>query len=209
MAFDLTDFARLRPYVFHLTNENNFPSIRRGRQLHPARDLLHRAGEAHRVRQHRPGSLPISIDGERLQLRDQAPLKRGNVAVADDWAFEDLLELLNGRVFFWPGTADGPIPPGQRHFARYAEERVVILRVPTPDLLVANEQIEPLFCKWNSGAPRWSRGVQPQRGPGTFGTSANVSYRAREVVELTFTGIVALPGTTMVAPTLAGPWTAL
>lgn len=209
MAFDLTEFVRIRPFVYHLTSESNLASIRRNRQLHPARELLHRAGEPQRARQHRPASVSIEVDGEILHIRDQAPLKRGNLALSSDWMFEDVVELLNSRVFFWPGTARGPVPSGERHFLRYADEAVAILRVPTGELFAANPNVVPEFCKWNSGAPRWSRGIQPVRGPSTFGHAAELSYRGREVVELTFTRPVVLPSGTVVGPSASGPWASL
>lgn len=209
MPFDVAEFTRIRPFVYHLTSEYNLPAIRRDRLLYSAQDLLTRAGLAAHARQHRPTSVMITVGGELLHIRDQAPLKRGNLTLSADWTFEDVIELLNSRVFFWPGTERGPIPSGERHFLRYAEEQVAILRVPTADLLAANPASEPEFCKWNSGAPRWSRGIRPMRGPDTFVRAPLVSYREREVVELTFAAPVALPSTTMVGPSGLGPWARL
>ena len=46
--------------------------------------------------------------------------------VPNGFVFEDLVEILNGRVFFWPGAVGGPISYGVRHFERYQNEKPVI-----------------------------------------------------------------------------------
>jgi hypothetical protein len=160
------------------------------------------------MREHRPLSVPIEIDGEVVSLRDQAPLRASNVTLTDEWTLGDIIEMLNRRVFFWPGRESGPILSGQRHFERYADadERVTILRIPTATLLDANPTSVPEFCKWNSGAPRWTRGIRPVRSPDTFLPANRAPYRASSVVELTFPGPVLLPDTTAVAGSALGPW---
>ncbi|HEX8360975.1 MAG TPA: hypothetical protein VF613_12745 [Longimicrobium sp.] len=209
MSFDLDHFVRIRPFAFHLTSADNLLRIRRERRLHPALDLIQMAGQPDLARTHRPVAVRIEIEGDSVHLRDQAPLKRSNVTLDEAWTFGHVVELLNRRVFFWPGQAGGPIPSGQRHFERYAGERVKILRVPTRALFAANPALSPEFCKWNSGAPRWSGGIRPVRGPDTFHSAGQAPYGAAQVVELTFPGSVVLPQDSQIAETAAGPWSAL
>ena len=124
-------------------------------------------------------------------LRDQAPLREGNAALDGGWTFADLVEDLNGRVFFWPGTERRPIPDGQRHFERYADESIAVLMVDTTALFAANGGAT--FCRYNSGSPRWSGGRPSPRGPGTFVAAADAPFTAGQVVEVTFRNTVVLP----------------
>jgi hypothetical protein len=209
MPFVCTEFVRVRPFVYHLTSTDNLANIRREFRLHPATELLRRAGVPNLSRTHRPTSLRIDIDGRSVHLRDQAPLKPGNLTLSADWLFGDVVALLNARVFFWPGWDHGPIAPGVRHFRRYRLDPIAILRVDTRALLDANPDLVPEFCKWNSGAPRWSQGRRPKRDRTTFLPAARAPYRAAEVVELTFPQSVRIPAATVVGPTPAGPWSSL
>jgi hypothetical protein len=112
-------------------------------------------------------------------------------------------------VFFWPGTADGPIAYGVRHFGRYAPEQPAILRIPTGSLIAANPDIELRFSRCNSGSPRWSRGIPGKRGDNTFQSSDAFSLGPTRVVEVTVRGSVVLPQDTSRGPHPAGPWTPL
>lgn len=206
MPFTLDDFTRIRPYAYHLTSRSNIEVILRTRQLYTTKQILAQAGRSDLLRTHRKISLSVTLEGDLIDLRDQAPLKPGNVSVSETWTFSDVVELLNGRVFFWPGWNSGPISSGMRHFERYASDPIAILRVPTSALFAANPGNVPEFCKWNSGAPRWSRGLQPVRGPSIFVTADSANYRAREVIELTYPAPVILPTSTLVGPGPSGPW---
>jgi hypothetical protein len=57
----------------------------------------------------------------------------------DGCTFEDIIEDLNNRAFFWPGTEHGPNDHGRRHFARYANERPLLIRAATSELIAANK----------------------------------------------------------------------
>jgi hypothetical protein len=202
----LTDFVRVRPYLYHLTNVDNLRSIRRDRTLYPAGQLFARAGQQELLRQHRPEAVIISVDGESIHVRDQAPLKQSNLTLSENWTLQDVVELLNGRVFFWPGRERGPILSGVRHYERYAGDPIGILRAPSIALISANAASEPQFCKWNSGAPRWSQGRRPVRDRDTFLGSTSAPYAATNVIELTYVSPVLLPEGTVVGPTPLGPW---
>jgi hypothetical protein len=112
------------------------------------------------------------------------------------YELEDFIENLNGRVFFWPGTSQGPIPSGLRHFERYRLERPVILRVHYNSLIAENNRISPEYCPYNSGSPGCSQGKKIPRGPNTFLSEADFGRTASQVVEVTFAAEVALPGNT-------------
>lgn len=146
------------------------------------------------------------IDGEVIRIRDQTPLHKGNLSLPPSWSYEDLVELLNDRVFFWPGDADGPIDYGERHFAKYAGEFPVVLRVPTADVLAANPGAPPEFSRYNSGSPRWSGGRPSPRGPDTFLGVGEFGMPPSRVVEVAFASRVRLPDRTEIADGASGPW---
>jgi hypothetical protein len=141
-----------------------------------------------------------------ILLRDQAPLHRGNLILPSGFSFEDLVEHLNRRIFFWSGTARGPNSYGVRHFERYKQEHPVLLRIGFRSLLLANPRAEPLFCKYNSGAPRCSYGRKSPRGPHTFLPAAVFSGTPGQVVEVTFCSEIELPTDTELGRQPTGPW---
>jgi hypothetical protein len=109
-------------------------------------------------------------------------------------------------VFFWPGWSRGPVSSGMNHFERYRSERPVVLRVATGELFEANRRGEPLFCKYNSGAPRCSMGNGSPRGPTVFLNAAQFDASPSSVVEVTFRSAVILPPSVQAAGSLNGPW---
>jgi len=193
MAFSLQRFAKVRPDLYHWTATGNLGRVRALRCLESAESLLTRAGQSALLRQRRAVHHTITIDGMAVSLRDQSPLCEGNIEVETGWTFAQVIALLNQRVFFWPGTSGGPIDYGWRHFARYEEERPVVIRVQTRSLLRANPTNPPLFCRYNSGSPRCSGGARSPRGAATFQTASENSFIPSEVVEVTFVGRSSLP----------------
>jgi len=141
-----------------------------------------------------------------VSLRDQRPLHRGNLVLGEGWTFEDVVEALNRRVFFWPGTAAGPSDYGERNYARYEGERPAVIRVPTKGLLDSHSATEPLFCRFNSGSPRWTGGRASPRGADTFVPADRFQGGVDEVVEITFGTPVTLPSSTEVGFHPGGPW---
>lgn len=129
--------------------------------------------------------------------------------IQDGWDFEDVLQSLNERVFFWPGTATGPISYGKRHFERYVDESPAILRISTAESFNANSNIDALYCRYNSGSPRCSNGLGSPRGPNTFVSSADADYTPSKVVEVTFLDQVVLPAMVEVGDSATGPWQSL
>jgi hypothetical protein len=151
----------------------------------------------------------LTVEGETVLLRDQAPLHAGNMQLDSGWSFARFVRHLNDRVFFWPGGEGGPISYGLRHFGRYESEVPVILRVPFASLVAANPQLELLFCRYNSGSPRWSRGVAAPRGATTFVPAANAVFGPANVVEVTALNGVHLPNDSAQGQHPQGPWTPL
>jgi hypothetical protein len=180
--------------------------IRRDRELHPAATLMELSGQVEFKRRKRAESQFVMVDAFQVMIRDQAPLHAGNIDLTPGYQFESFLESLNRKVFFWPGTASGPISYGLRHFGRYRAEGPVILRVRSADLIAANPDAVPLYCKYNSGSPRCSYGRKSPRGPDTFVGSDRFDALPGAVVEVTFEASVQLPGRTEHGPAPTGPW---
>ena len=209
MPFDHQTYSALRPFLYHLTARSNLPRIQALRQLESAASLAERAHEAALIEERRVSHVPIIVDGERVMLRDQSPLHARNMRLEDGWTLERFIAHLNQRVFFWPGRDTGPNDYGWRHFGRYEVESPVVVRVPFADLVSANEQVAPLFAKYNSGSPRWSGGEPPMRGSRTFVPADTAPFSASDVVEVTFRDTVTLPPTTRVADRPDGEWRTL
>lgn len=186
MTFDIERFVRLRPRLYHLTASMNVPRILKTRRLETARALMESAGDLSYLRSKRPDHVVLNVGGERLHVRDQRPLHEGNVDPLAGFTFCDVVEMLNDRVFFWPGDERGPIPAGKNHFARYVAEDCRVLVVSTEEMLAANANVE--FCRYNSGAPRCNGGKKSPRGRETFQTPHNCLFRPGEVQEVTFAG---------------------
>jgi len=209
MAFSHEQFQSVRPYLYHLTARTNLPRIRDSRRLVCAASLLAAVGETKFVRQKRSGMHPVVVDGATVCIRDQDPLYRGKMALEAGWSFEDFIELLNRHVFFWAGWAHEPVGAGLRHFDRYRGEHPVVLRARFADMVAANTEAEPLFCKYNSGSPRCSYGSPSPRGLQTFVPAERAFYSPSNVVEVVFRDRVALPNSTEQADSYGGPWQAL
>jgi len=191
MGFDQDSFARARPWLYHLTAAANLPAIRARRTLSSAMHLCREAGEPSALSERRKQCVELRLrSGERVVLRDQAPLHAGNISLEGGWTFEDVLLDLNSRVFFWPGKERWLTRYARAHFDRYEGTGVVVLRMATAAMLT-NAQAE--FSRVNSGAPRTSGGRKSPRGPATF--QARPDWAPSHTVEVTFRGAVALPDT--------------
>src|SRR4051794_16687749 len=121
MSFHLDKFSKLRPFLYHLTSVSNLGRMLRTRRIESAATLMRLARRDDLIAVRRRDHVLVAIDGEEITIRDQAPLHQGNMALGGGWTFGDFVSLLNGRVFFWPGRAVGPIPHGFRHYERYAQ----------------------------------------------------------------------------------------
>jgi len=148
----------------------------------------------------------VAFENDVIWLRDQAPLHKGSLDLPVGFSFEDLVESLNKRVFFWPGAATGPNNYGVRHFERYKEENPAVIRIEFRSLLRANSSAVPLYCRYNSGAPRCSYGRKSPRDPNTFMSAAGFKGTPAQVVEVTFCGEIELPIDSELGMKPSGPW---
>ncbi len=189
---DIDLFIQARPRLYHLTARSNLVHIKRMGTLRPAASWLRESGQSHVVRERRESHMEVRAQDNRVHLRDQEPLYEKNCSL-DGWSFADLVSELNSRVYFWPGTSATPVPSGVRHFGRYRDQDCVVLVVPTQAMLDANANVPVDLCRFNSGSPRWSRGVASPRGPSTFLPAARYPGMPSSVVEVTFRGEVRLP----------------
>lgn len=192
-SVDIERFCRTRPRLYHLTSAANRLRIAREGVILPAAQVLEAAGLGSWIRRRRSEMLTVQVDGEPVDLRDQRPLHRGNIELEGGWRFDDVLASLNSHVFFWPGSTDLPIPYGGRHFGRYRGEGCQVLVVNTRDLLEANRELSPSFCRYNSGSPRCAGGRGSPRGPSTFLPAHDFVGTPSTVVEVVFGGPVRLP----------------
>ncbi len=206
MAFTLEHFATARPFLYHLTSRQNICHIQSDMMLKPSSALYSEAGQSVTARTIRRGHRLIRIGERSIELRDQDPLHAGNIAFSDGWDIGTLVRHLDDHVFFWPGLEDRLVNAGQRHFERYGHENPVILRVAFQELHGTNNGVEPLFCQYNSGAPRCSRGNRIPRGPDTFLAANRFPLPPSRVVEVTFKATVRLPPSIQAGLNPSGPW---
>lgn len=207
MPFETSQYLALRPYSYHVTASKNLPALRNHRRVYPAAELLKLAKRLDLLRERRKSYVPLGIEDQTILLKDQRPLIEKNADLADAWDFGDFVEYLNGHVFFWPGTYERAIGPGRRLLEHYASEGPAILRVPTRQLFDMNAKVTPLYCAFNSGAPRYNAGHRVPRGPDLFAPAKLFPRRASEVVELGFRDAVTLPAETELFS--AGTWMGL
>jgi hypothetical protein len=202
-------YSRTRPYLYHLTDSSNISRIARTRRISPATALFERAARPDLARRRRDRHERITIGPDVIVIRDQAPLHKGNLNLPFGYTFGEFVESLNSRVFFWPGTAAGPISYGIRHFERYRNELPSILRITLASLLSVNSFASAMFCKYNSGSPRCSYGAKSPRGPLTFLSAAEFEGAPSQVVEITFGAELVLPADAEVGSCPYGPWRTL
>lgn len=174
------------------------------RVLNSTMKLLENAGEKTWIDRKRLQTVSVTIAGVTIDIRDQQPLYAGKTQLHGGWKFEDLIRALNSRVFFWPGWEEKPIGYGLRHFSRYEGDSPVLLRIASVDAFALNEQ--PLFCKYNSGSPRTTRGKGSPRGPSTFVESGRAPFTPSQVVEVTFSDSASLPRKIEWSTSPYGPW---
>lgn len=205
----LEHFVKTRPFLYHLTADSNLQLIRDSRTLSSAAEIIGRARRSDLLRARRRQHERVVVKNAEVVLRDQAPLHRGNLVLPAGFSFEDFIESLNGRIFFWPGSEAGPISYGVRHFERYQHELPAILRVPTESLIAANPDVGPQCCRYNSGSPRCNDGKPSPRGPNTFVALCDFTGTPSQVVEVTFGSEIGLPSDTTVGSHPLGPWSSL
>jgi hypothetical protein len=163
------------------------------------------------LRKHRKRSCVVHSENMTVRLQGQAPLHAGNIAFEDNWALDDLIECLNGFVFFWPGTELGPCRYGRNHFdsSSWDETPVALLKVRTANVFQFESSNRPHFCRFNSGAPRCVNGRKSPRGRSTFLPPSEFVGTPARVSEVVFRGSLFLPHDTEFAVSPEGPWRSL
>ena len=144
----------------------------------------------------RAENIPIGNNDHVFVIRDQAQIKEAALRRAlVDCTYEQYINLLNTKVFFWPSLKDV-----RAHFSTYAAEGPRILRFRTADVFALNNP--PMFCLFNSGAPRphpaYNYRPAP-RGLNTFVTAENVDRVPSKIREVTLSQSCVLPETCWIA----------
>ena len=196
MSFRLDEFIRLRPFAYHVTHRDNVELLRSSRQIRTAASVIREAGALHLNSLRREHDVAVRMREGTVVLKDQRPLIAANIQLHAEWSLADFVAYLNSFVYFWPGSDRELSGAGRRLLSHYEADGPGVLRCPTADLFSANSHIEPEFCPFNPGAPRFHSGKRAYRGPSLFTTADHFPRRASEVVELAFRGDIELPDST-------------
>lgn len=156
------------------------------------------------IRERRPDHVVLSGKKRQFSIRDQRPISMVVLerSLTPGWTAADFIELLNGRVFFWP-----TINRLTRHFERYSAESPVIIRVESQALLDLNAHVE--FACLNTGATRCHPkygGNAPTRGDGTFQSAKDIRYPLSAIAEVTFPVSCLLPQKIWIGKSPDGLW---
>ena len=162
------DLIRFHPNLYHVTDVENWESIRKHGLLSTSKllDLFEVSGGRRfkLERQCRPNSVPLEhpVHGKAI-LRDNKPLAESRLesCLRDGLTPQDWYAILNCRVFFWPTWERVERLLGA---AAYRWSHQLAIKVPTKRLLEAcGDRIE--LSPMNSGA---TRPMAHPRGLGTF-----------------------------------------
>ena len=205
---NIQEFCKERPYLYHLTDRQNLPLILDSRTLLSTTDIaqmaLSKEDAKDFLRSKRNNHLTLSVNGINYKIRDQNPilLKVLERSLTNGMRAGEFIELLNKRVFWWP-TVDRLT----RHFNRYVNERPIILRVSTVDMLELNKNVE--LCHLNSGATRCHPaygGNAPTRGEESFLAPKHYDRNISSVAEVTFVRRCKLPEIAWISSNPSGTW---
>jgi hypothetical protein len=192
------ELVELRPWAYHSTTPTNFAAIRIWHRLRSAADLLEGTEHEHLLVERRTETAQVTIDGVRIEIRDQKPLHAGHIVFDPGFTFGEFLAELNDRTFMWAGTAKGPVDRGDSHYARYAASgKVMTIRCRLNRLMELNQNEALYVTKCNSGAPRsHPRKGLAERGPSTFCLLNEAEFGAKDVKEMSYRRITLLPDDT-------------
>ena len=196
MPFTPEAFTARRPFLYHYTAIENVDWIRYCRRLDSAA-MLAGSGNLPVLLKKREIAEKVSVEGQDVWLQTQRPLYEKNIRFQGGWTMLDLLARLSSLVFFWPGDGRGPIPYGDRHrTGNKWPSNAVALRIPSRELFESLSRDSVLFCRYNSGSPRWSNRQASPRGPHAFLPGYNFPGTPGAVVEVVVKDSVKLPGGT-------------
>lgn len=205
---DIDKFAKLRPYLYHLTDSRNINSIVTQKKILSTKKIITDSSTPNKKKylsSRRPEHDLIKINGFDFHIRDQRPISALVLgrSLTNNWTVGDFLAHLNKRVFFWP-----TLNRLTRHYDRYQNEHPVILRFNTKEILELNPDAE--FCHLNSGATRCSshwQGNAPERGEDTFLIADAYQKKPATVAEVTIPEYCDLPTDYWTSGSPTGNWT--
>ena len=207
---EIETLIKKRQYIYHLTSRENVDLILNNRKIDSTVKLITNSNlddneKTAVLTTRRVGHFYINnANGDEVMIRDQNPIsiKSLNKCLTDGWSSEDFLYHLNNRVFFWPTLKRLNI-----HFEKYKEEKPIIFRCLTEDMLALNDNIK--LCHLNSGATRchhmWG-GAPPPRGADTFVDIKDFDYPVGRLAEVTFEESCILPETLWISDNPNGEW---
>lgn len=163
---ELSTLIANHPVLFHMAEDGTWPMIQEwGLLSTKALVELYDPPQAERERilsQVRRSSIILSRDGlPDLTIRDQGPLKFLDRVLDQDTSPQQFLDLLNGRVFFWP-TEERLLR--LLNAKRYRARRQTVLAIRTEALLAAHPEAE--LAALNTGSAHVP--TAPMRGEATF-----------------------------------------
>jgi hypothetical protein len=123
---NLHRYGALRPMLYHCTAPENLACIQQTRTLCSSAALA-----PDRVRVQRTAQVCVNCGRHVVALRDQLPLRPGQVRLTGGWSWEDLIAAINARIFFWPGNQDGLHRYGRNFIDAYSSrgQRPTTLRI--------------------------------------------------------------------------------
>ena len=206
---ELDDIVMHWTYCYHVTFETNLASICQSHILCPAQSLLKQANRHDFLRRRRARNLLLRVEGRDILIRNQYPLAPESLDLGATGTLEEYVECLNSYVYFWPGTASGPVDDGIRMFYRTNGTPSVVIRIPTCALINANQASSVYVSTCNTGAAWTAQGLRSRRSPEVFQPFDEFSERPANIQEICFAGRVCLPEQTGYSISLSGPWRTL
>jgi hypothetical protein len=94
MAIETNDLLRLRPFVFHSSDELNFSSIRRTREIRPAEALLRGTQHERLLHGRRARTEVVQLPGGPISIRDHRPFRPGSAKLEAGCSVDDYISLL-------------------------------------------------------------------------------------------------------------------
>ena len=207
---DVQKFSRLRPFLYHLTDRKNLNNIIETKKLFSTKKIVENSNISNKrefLRTKRKGHRAVCSNGINYNIRDQQPISMIALpkCLSDGWNPGDFIEHLNKRVYFWC-----TLERLKRHFNRYLDEKPVILKFLTSEIIELNkDNVE--YCRINSGATRansYLGGIAPMRGAKTFLKGDLYPLTPGSVVEVTVCFECILPENYYLTEYPGGPWKA-
>lgn len=205
---DQNRFVALRPFLYHLTDQDNYPNIMKTKRIFSTKEIVENSDIENKqsfLRTRRASHIQISSNDFEYKIRDQKPVSITALSknLTNGWSTGDFIEHVNKRIFFWC-----QLDRLNRHFKTYEIENPIILRFYSKDIIGLNGNAVE-YCRLNSGATRPSShwgGLIPHRGPRTFLQSDKYTRTPGTVVEVTVVGHCDLPNEGFIAVNPEGPW---